>query len=57
MVDIVVKDWYKFVDLFCKLFLIMCDDGQQRLVKGVDKISQILNFSQQYPPEVLNWGL
>ena len=33
MVDIVEKDWYKFLDLFCKLFLIMCHDGQQRLVK------------------------
>ena len=33
MVDIVVKDWYKFVDLFYKLFLIMCHDGLQRLVK------------------------
>ena len=29
MVDIVVKDWYKFVDLFYKIFLIMCHDGQQ----------------------------
>ena len=28
MVDIVVKDWCKFKDLFCKLFLIMCHDGQ-----------------------------
>ena len=34
MVDIVVKDWYKFVNLFCKVFLIMCDDGQQRFVKS-----------------------
>ena len=33
MVDIVVKDWCKLVDLFCKFFLIMCYDGQQRLVK------------------------
>ena len=33
MVDIVVNDWYKFVDLFYKLFLIMCHNGQQRLVK------------------------
>ena len=33
MVDIVLKDWYKFVDLFYKLFLIMCHDGQQRLEK------------------------
>ena len=32
-VDIVVKDWYKFEDLFYKLFLIMCYGGQQRLVK------------------------
>ena len=34
MVDIVVKDWYEFVNLFCKVFLIMCDDGQQRFVKS-----------------------
>ena len=34
MVDIVAKDWYEFVDLFCKLFFIMCDDGQQRFVKS-----------------------
>ena len=33
MVDIVVKDWCKFEDLFCKIFLIICDNGQKRLVK------------------------
>ena len=33
MVVIVVKDWCKLVDLFCKFSLIMCHDGQHRLVK------------------------
>ena len=33
MVDIVVKDWCKLVDLFCKFFSIKCHDGQQGLLK------------------------
>ena len=33
MVDIVVKDWCKLVDLFCKFFLIKCHDGKQGLLQ------------------------